>query len=334
MERRELGQSDITVPPMIFGAWAIGGWMWGGQDHDDAVAAIRTALAEGIDAFDTAAIYGFGHSEELLAEALQHARREDVVILTKFGLRWDAEPGQGTARWETQDNEGNDVTVVRYASPESVKLECERSLKRLNTDYIDVYQIHWPDDTTPIEETFGAVKELLEEGKIRAAGVSNYTPEQMARAQTVVPLASSQPPYSMVLRDAEADILPWCSEHHVGVINYSPLQRGLLTGKFDPDKQFPEGDHRAGSPLFSPENIRRVNAFLHQIEPIAEAHDASVAQLVINWTSGREDITAPIVGARNENQARENAHAVRFTLTDGERRQIDEALDNLQLQTK
>ncbi len=305
--------------------------MWGGQDHDAAVAAIRTALREGIDAFDTAAVYGFGRSEELLAEALKDTPRQDVVILTKFGLRWDAEPGQGTARWETQDNEGNDVTVVRYASPESVTLECDRSLQRLGTDYIDVYQQHWPDDTTPVEETFGAVKDLVDAGKVRAAGASNLSPEQMARAHAVVPLASSQPPYSMVLRDAERDIFPWCRQHHVGVINYSPLQRGLLTGKYDPEVSFPEGDHRAGNPFFRSENIRRVNALLHQIGPIAQAYDATIAQLVINWTSGHPDITAPLVGARNEQQARENAAAIRFTLTEGERRQIDEALDHLQL---
>ncbi|MBN1554893.1 MAG: aldo/keto reductase [Phycisphaerae bacterium] len=331
MEYRALGQSDIQVTPVIFGAWAIGEWMWGPQDHNDAIDAIHTALDAGINAIDTAAVYGFGRSEELIAEALQGRKREDVVLLTKFGLRWD-HGKKGTVRFETKDMDGNVISIYTYSHPDSVIEECERSLKRLKTDYIDVYQIHRPDETTPVEETFGAVAKLIEQGKVRAAGVSNYTPERMTRANAVTPLASSQPPYSMVLRDAEEDVLPWCRENNVGVIVYSPLQRGLLTGKIKPGHVFAEGDHRASNKFFAPKNVETVNALLDRIRPIAEAHDATLAQLVIAWTIRQPGVTAALVGARNTKQAAENAAATRLTLTDDDIAQIDQHLADVTIQ--
>jgi len=332
MDYRELGQSSIKVSPVIFGAWAIGEWMWGHQDHNDAIAAIRAGLDAGINAIDTAAVYGFGHSEELIAEALAGRKREDVVLLTKFGLRWD-HGGKGTVRFfETKDLQGNVLSVYKYASPESVIEECERSLKRLKTEYIDVYQIHWPDDTTPVEDTFGAIAKLMEQGKVRAVGVSNYTPELLPRAHAITPLAPCQPPFSMVLRDAEKDVIPWCREHNVGVIVYSPLQRGLLTGKIKPGHTFAEGDHRAGNAFFSPANIQAVNVFLEKIRPLAEAHNATLAQLVIAWTIRRPGITAALVGARNVKQATENAGALRLSLRDDEIAQINKHLLEVTIQ--
>ncbi len=332
MEHRQLGDTDIEVPGIILGAWAIGGWMWGPQDHDDAIAAIRTSLDAGIDAIDTAAVYGFGRSEELLAEAIADRPRDQIILLTKFGLRWD-HGGEGTVRFfETKDLEGNTVSIYRFASPESVILECERSLRRLKTDYIDVYQIHWPDDTTPVEETFGAIDKLIRDGKIRAGGVSNYTPELMDRAHKVTPLGSSQPPYSMVLRDAEQDVIPWCTEHNVGVIVYSPLQRGLLTGKIKPGYKFDDDDHRGENAFFQPQNVRRVNAFLDEIRPIAESHNATLGQLAINWTVHRPGITAALVGARNPKQAAENARALDFQLTAEETKRINDLLERLEIE--
>ncbi|NBB74540.1 MAG: aldo/keto reductase [Bacteroidetes bacterium] len=335
MERRQLGKTGINVTPVIFGAWAIGEWMWGPQDDDDAIRAIHTALDEGINAIDTAAIYGFGHSETLVGKVLAD-RRDEVVVMTKFGLRWDidGEAKGADKRWETQDLDGNPQTVWRYAGAESVVEECERSLRRLGTDRIDVYQIHWPDPATPIDETFEAVEKLIQQGKIRAAGVSNYSPEQMEAANGIVPLASSQPPFSMVLREAEQDVIPWCREHDVGVVVYSPLQRGLLTGKFEPDHVFHTDDHRKNNPMFSSENIRRVNEFLYEtVSPIAEVHDATVPQTVIAWTFERPGITGALVGARNEDQARENAGAMRIELSDEQQQQIDKGLDELCLET-
>lgn len=332
MEYRQLGNSDVTVSAITYGAWAIGGWMWGRQDHDDAIAAIRTSIDAGITTIDTAAVYGFGRSEELIAEAIA-GKREKVVIMTKFGLRWDSH-GKGEMRWDTHDLQGNPITIRKYASPESVVLECERSLQRLQTDYIDVFQIHWPDPTTPMEDTFTAVEKLLKQGKIRAAGVSNFTPELLAQASAIMPLAVSQPPFSMVLREAaeKGGVIPWCIEHGVGVVAYSPLQRGLLTGKIKPGQEFAKDDHRRENFLFTPTNIERISAFLEKIRPIAQAHSATLAQLVINWTTRQPGITAALVGARNAQQASENAKALDFALTDKELARINTELAELKIE--
>jgi aryl-alcohol dehydrogenase-like predicted oxidoreductase len=330
MDHRQLGTSDIQVTPITLGAWAIGGWMWGGQERQDALDAIHTSIEMGVDTIDTAAVYGFGRSEELVGEAIR-GKRDELTVLTKFGLRWDR-PGEGEKAFETEDLDGNPVTLYRNCKPDSVIEECERSLKRLGVDVIDVYQAHWPDATTPIEETFEAVAKLIEQGKVRAAGASNYSVEQLQRARSVCPLASDQPPYSMVNRDIEDDLLPWCRENDLGVVCYSPLQRGLLTGKITTDYEFDEGDHRAGSKFFQAESVKRVNAFLDRIKPIAEEHDATLAQLVINWTTRQPGITAALVGARNTKQATENAQALSFTLSDEELATINRHLDQLQLE--
>ena len=329
MEYRKLGNTDIEISAVTFGAWAIGGWMWGGQDHNDAIAAIRAAVDAGINSIDTAAIYGFGRSEELVAEAIA-GRRDKLVILTKFGMRWDIE-SEGTPRFETNTDDGKPVSIYRHAPADSVLLECERSLKRLKTDYIDVYQIHWPAEIDPIEETYGACEKLLQQGKIRAVGVCNCSPEQMEQVNNVVPLVSSQPPYSMVLRDAENDVIPWCIDHNVGVVVYSPMQRGLLTGKITEDYKFADTDHRKGNIFFTPQNIRATNKFLAKIKPIADAHSATLAQLVINWTTRQPGITAALVGARNKTQAVENSKAMDFTLTDDELQKINTLLAGLKI---
>jgi len=329
MEYRELGTSGVKVSAITFGAWAIGGWMWGGQDEEQAIRALQAAMDLGITTIDTAAVYGFGASEELVAKAVGK-NRDRVQILTKYGLRWDR-PGEGALRFDTTDNDGQPLQVMRNSRPDSVIEECERSLRRLRTDYIDLYQCHWPDPTTPIAETMGAVETLIRQGKVRAAGVSNYTTAQMAEAHAVVPLAASQPPFSMVNRAAEKDILPWCIEHKVAVIPYSPLQRGLLTGKITPGYQFGPGDHRASNPFFKPGNIRKINALLDEMRPIAAAHKATLAQLVIQWTIRRPGITSALVGARNERQATENAGAMNFALDAEETARIDELLDGLTL---
>ena len=328
MEYRQLGGSDIQVSVIAFGAWAIGGWMWGGADEADAIAAIERAMDLGITTIDTAAVYGFGRSEEIVGKAVA-GKRDKIQIFTKYGMRWDRP--EGLVRFDTVDMKGRPVKVMRNSRPDSVIEECERSLKRLKTDHIDLYQCHWPDPTTPIEQTMEAIRKLIDQGKVRASGVSNYSVEEMERAHEVVPLAASQPPYSMVNRGIEKDVLPWCIEHNVGVIPYSPLQRGLLTGKFTENYPFREGDHRKQNPFFKPGNIRRINAFLDEIRPIAEAHDATSAQLAINWTIHRPGIAAALVGARNVRQVKENVGAVNFKLTEEETTQINGLLDALRL---
>jgi len=330
MIHRKLGNSELEVPVITFGAWAIGGWMWGGTDEEQAITAIRRAVELGVNAIDTAAVYGFGRSEEIVAKAVEPYRRDEILIFTKFGLRWDLDE-HVEKQWASKNADGKAVTVKHCARADSIVYECEQSLRRLKTDYIDLYQQHWPDPGTPVAESMGALDKLLQQGKIRAAGVSNFNVEMLEEAVNAVDLASLQPPYSMVLRDAEQAELPWCIEHDVGVIAYSPLQRGLLTGKITEDYQFNGDDHRAGDPLFKGENLREVNAFLDEIRPIAEAYDATLAQLVINWTVHRPGVTGALVGARSPRQAEENARALDFTLTDEDTARINEKLEGLKL---
>lgn len=328
MEYRQLGSSDVKVSAVTLGTWAIGGWMWGGTDDEAAVAAIHKAIDAGMTSIDTAPIYGFGHSERTVGRAVA-GRRDQVQILTKYCMRWDLEEGEFF--FQTTDAKGKPLKVYKNARPASIMAECERSLKRLGTDRIDLYQCHWRDHTTPVEETMTAMERLLKDGKIRAAGVSNFTAEEIDAARSVVPLASDQPPYSMVRRGIEADVLPYCREHNVGLVVYSPLQLGLLTGKVTLEREFPRDDQRSGSAYFKPQNRKRVLEFLDKLRPIAEAHSATIAQLVINWTIHRPGVTAALVGARNARQAEENAAAGDFKLTDEETRKIDALLEGLEL---
>jgi aryl-alcohol dehydrogenase-like predicted oxidoreductase len=325
MQPRQLGSSDVYVSPVIFGAWAIGGWMWGGTDEQDALDAIRAGIDNGVTTIDTAAIYGQGLSEELVARAIE-GRRDRVQIATKCGRRWDSPDGSDP--WDYHDRHGHPVTIRSNSRPQSIFEECEQSLKRLRTDVIDLYQIHWPDKTTPVEVAMGAMRKLKEQGKIRAFGVSNYDLEWMRGAKRAAPdLASLQPPYSLIQRGIEKDVLPFCRESNISVIVYSPLERGLLTGKVTPDRQFPPGDHRATHKYFTVENRKRVLAALEKIKPIADRHEASYTQVVINWTIQEPGITAALVGARNAEQAGHNAQAMRLKLTDEERRRVRAAFD-------
>lgn len=329
MEYRTLGKTDIQLPVITFGAWAIGGWMWGGTDVRAAEEAIHAAYDEGITAFDTAPVYGQGLSEEILGKALQSYPRDRVQILTKYGMRWDLEKGEFA--FLSKNNAGKEIKIYKYAGKESVMKECEDSLRRLKTDYIDLYQIHWPDSTTPVEETMEAVQRLIEQGKVRAAGVCNYPVPLMERALSVIPLASNQVPYSMVRRDIEQDIVPYCLAHQLGILAYSPLQRGLLTGKYQPDHVFREGDTRPDTPYFKPENIKRINAFLDKIRPLAQDKGVTLSQLVIRWTVQQPGITVALVGARDAHQAKENAKAGTFTLSTEELQKIETAYQQLSL---
>ncbi len=324
MQMRQLGQSDVKVSPVIFGAWAIGGWMWGGSEEKESIAAIRASVEAGANTIDTAAVYGMGYSEELVGRAIKGIR-DKVIIATKCGMRWDTP--EGTDPWQQKDNQGRDITIRKNSRRESIIHECELSLKRLGVETIDLYQIHWPDTSTPVEESMKAMVQLKEQGKIRAIGVSNYDAKWLSDAMKVAPLASDQPPYSLIQRKIEKEVLPFCREHNIGVIVYSPLERGLLAGAVSPDRKFPPGDHRAGHKYFSVENRKRVLSALEKIKPIAQRHGASLAQLAINWTVHEPGITAALVGARNAEQATHNAQAMQFKLTDDERAQIRAAFD-------
>ena len=328
MKIRKLGRSGVELSPVVFGAWAIGGWMWGGANRKDSLRAIHACLEHGITSIDTAPIYGFGLSEEIVGEAVR-GRRNRYEILTKAGMRW--KDTKGTYYFSTRDNDGNSRDIYRYSGKESVISECEESLRRLGTETIDLYQIHWPDESTPIEETMEALDLLIQQGKIRAAGVSNYSVEQMEQASTVIRLSSNQVPYSMVRRDIEEDIVPWCVENGCGILAYSPLQRGLLTGKITPETTFSPGDSRPEMPHFKIDNLIKTNQFLDSIKPLAQEKGITLSQLVIRWTLERPGITVALVGARDETQVVQNAGATGVTLTSEEMEQIDAALDQLDL---
>lgn len=330
MEFRKIGETDLKCSVITFGAWAIGGWKWGGSDRDEAVKAIKSAYEEGVTSIDTAPAYGQGLSEEIVADALQTIPRDKVQILTKFGLRWDNKDGEFF--FKSESNEGEEFDMYKLASKKSIMIEIENSLRRLNTDYIDLYQIHWHNATTPIAETMEAMIRLKEQGKIREVGVCNYNVELMKEAETTIRLASDQLPYSMILRDIEKDLVPYCIQNKKSIIAYSPLQRGLLTGKLKPGHTFSEGDHRQELNYFNAENIKRVNSMLEELKSLATSKNASIAQLVLRWTIDQPGITIALAGARNREQAVQNAKAADIRLTQEEHNFITEHVKTLELQ--
>lgn len=316
MEYRNLGKSDLRLSVITFGAWAAGGWMWGGTERKDAVDAIHAAYDLGVTSIDTAPAYGQGTSEEIVGQAIKGLARDKVQILTKFGLRWDV--AKGEFYFKSKDNDGRDIDMYKYAGKAGIVEECENSLRRLGTDYIDLYQIHWPDATTSIGETMEAVAQLIQQGKVRYAGVCNYGPTLLEEARKYVPLVSDQVPYSMVKRDIEKETVPYCIQHQLSILAYSPMERGLLTGKMRPGHQFAAGDHRAALYFFSDENIRRTDAFLEKIKPLADEKDASLSQLVLRWTIEQPGITIALAGARNAGQSAANAKAADVKLSKDE----------------
>ncbi len=314
MELRRLGNSDLKVSPVILGTWALGGWLWGGTEKNHPFKAIRTALDAGVNCIDTAPVYGFGLSEELVGKAIK-GRRENVLVATKCGLVWDSRPG-GEQFFRTKDNSGREVEVVKNLSKDSIISECEDSLKRLGVDVIDLYQCHWPDAATPIEESIDALESLKQQGKIREYGVSNFNAQLTSKMLDLggSPV-SNQLKYSFLSRESmEADI-PFCRKNGIGVICYSPLEMGLLTGKITMETTFPEGDMRSDRPWFAAGKRREVIRALEQIRPIAEKNNASLVQLVIAATAALPGMTGAIVGARDEKQALANSGAGDISLS-------------------
>jgi methylglyoxal reductase len=316
MQLRQLGRTDIELSPLILGTWAIGGWMWGGANEKDSIAAIHASLDRGINTLDTAAIYGMGYSEEVIKKATV-GRRDRIIIATKCGMRWNS--NEGADPWPQKDLQGKSVMILNNSRPDSIFYECEQSLKRLGVEVIDLYQIHWPDPSTPIEQSWEAMVKLKQQGKVRAIGVSNYSLEQLKQAHAVHPVDSIQPPYSLLRRNIEEDVLPFCKENKISVLVYSPLERGLLTGKVALDRQFPKGDHREGHDTFSQKHRQNALEALENIRPIAEKHHATFSQIVLHCTINIPGITSAIVGARNAQQAFENADTLQLNLSNEER---------------
>jgi aryl-alcohol dehydrogenase-like predicted oxidoreductase len=316
MDYRKLGNTELNLSVITYGSFAIGGTMWAGSVKDDAREAILASLDHGITTLDTAPFYGLGFSEELIGETIRGRDRSKIQILTKFGMVWDgSNQGRGDFMWD-QEHNGKSYPIYKYASKANVVKEAEESLRRLGTDYIDLLQLHWPDSTTPINETMEALQRLIDQGKILAAGVSNFSKDQMMEARQSIPLASNQLPYSMLKREIEADIVPAAIANHIGIIAYSPLERGLLSGKFFRGNALNPSDHR--NDYFGQFDLPRVRTFLERIEPLARDKNVSLSQLVLKWTTLQPGITIVLAGARNKEQAVSNAKAMEVALNEDE----------------
>jgi len=287
MDKRTFGNTDIQVTPVGLGTWAIGGWMWGGNDEAQSIDTIHRAIDKGIGLVDTAPVYGFGRSEEIVGKALSDGRRDQVALATKVALNW---------------NDDHDK-VWRDASASRIEREVEDSLKRLQTDRIDIYQVHWPDPKTPMEETARALEKLYQAGKIRAIGVSNFTPSQMDELQKSVPLHSLQPPYNLFEREIEQDILPYCRENGIATITYGGLCRGFLTGKMREDTQFTGDDLRKNDPKFQGDRYRQYLNAVAELDAFArERYQKSVLALALRWLVDQPGVTTALWGARRPEQ--------------------------------
>ncbi|MBD2728438.1 aldo/keto reductase [Nostoc sp. FACHB-892] len=310
MQTKQLGNSELHITPIGFGAWAIGGggWAfgWGAQDDQESMEAIARALDLGVNWIDTAAIYGLGHSEEVVAKALK-GRSNRPYIFTKCSMIWD-EKGK----------------IGRSLKADSVRREVEASLRRLDIETIDLYQIHWPNPESEIEEGWTTLSKLKDEGKVRYIGVSNFNVEQLKRIQNIAPVTSLQPPYSLVKRDVENEILPFCQENNIGVIVYSPMQSGLLTGKMTPERvaNLPDDDWRKNSSEFQEPRLSRNLKLVEVLQQIGKQHDRSACEVAIAWTLNNPAVTAAIVGARNPKQVEGIIGAGEFRLNQQELDQI------------
>lgn len=318
MLKRQIGSSGIEASVVGLGTWAIGGWMWGGTDEAQSIAAIQASIDEGVSLIDTAPAYGQGLAEEIVGKAIR-GRRDKVVLATKCGLVWHTTNGNHFFDYESGP-------VHRYLGKESIVYEIEQSLKRLGTDYVDHYITHWQDATTPVSETMEALELLKSQGKIRSIGASNVSAADLDAYVAAGPLDAIQEEYSMIKRGIEQTLLPVCMKHSVSVLSYSSLALGLLSGRIGPEREFSGDDLRKNNPRFSVANRRKVAALMEALAPIVAAHDATPAQIVIAWTIQQPGITFALCGARNPAQASENAKAGRIRLTSQELNSISEAV--------
>jgi aryl-alcohol dehydrogenase-like predicted oxidoreductase len=308
MELRQLGQTDIRVTPIGMGCWPISGITSIDVHEADSLATLGAALHAGINFFDTAYCYGYEGESELMIGRTFAARRHEIVIATKGGIHWE------------NGKQGRD------GSPETLKRQCDESLRRLGTDRVDLLYLHAPDPHVPLAESAGALRELLEAGKTRSVGLSNASVEQLAEFATVCPLSVFQPHYNMLQREIEASQLPWCRAHHVSVVVYWPLMKGLLAGKLSRDHVFDSRDGRRKYPMFQGEEWKKNQDFLDKLRPIADEAGKSVAELVMNWTIHQPGITAALCGAKRPEQIRANAGGMGWRLSEAQLARIQQAL--------
>ena len=310
MQTRRLGNSDLQITPLGIGAWAIGGggipFAWGPQDDDDSIGAIHAALDRGINWIDTAPVYGLGHSEDVVGRAIKH-RATRPYIFTKCSIVWD-----------------ESRVPTRSMKRDSIRRECEESLRRLGIDAIDLYQIHWPDPEPGIEEGWSAVAELQKEGKVRWIGVSNFKPAHMARIQPIAPITSLQPPYSILSPEIEAEILPYCAQQGIGVIVYSPMKSGLLTGAMTRERiaSMPEDDFRQRTISFKEPLLTRNLNLVELLRAIGSRHSRTPGEVALAWTLRRPEVTGAIVGLRSAKQVEGVIGAADFRLSGAEAEEI------------
>jgi aryl-alcohol dehydrogenase-like predicted oxidoreductase len=315
MRKRQLGWTDLQITTIGLGTWALGGgeweWGWGPQDDQESIVTIQRALDLGINWVDTAPVYGLGRSEEVVGKALKSID-EQPIVATKCSLVW-----------------GEERVVYNSLKKKSVRNEVEASLRRLGVEVIDLYQIHWPDPEGEIEEGWGTIADLIKEGKIRYGGVSNFNIEQLKRIQPIHRVASLQPPYNMLRRGIEDEILEYCAKHEIGVIVYSPMQKGILTDKFSREwvDSLPESDHRSRDSRLKEPTLSVNLEFVGGLREMTKARGMTIAQLAIAWTLRRPEVTAAIVGARKPHQIEENVLAGEWDLTEQEIEWIEKLLE-------
>ncbi|MGP4062372.1 aldo/keto reductase [Halobacillus sp. H74] len=310
MEKIKISNTSMEASRIGLGTWAIGGWMWGGTDEDQSIKTIHSALDQGINLIDTAPVYGFGRSEEIIGKAVeQYGRREDLLLATKVGMDW------------------NEETPFRNASKERIHQEVEDSLKRLKTDYIDIYQVHWPDPVTPIHETAEALSYLYKQGKIRAIGVSNFSPEQMDIFREAAPLHTLQPPYNLFERDIESKTLPYVQDHDITTISYGSLCRGLLSGKMSSDRDFEGDDLRNNDPKFQQPRFKQYLNAVQELEQLAENRfGKNVLHLALRWVLDQPGSGIALMGGRRPDQLNPLNEVDSFTIDEQTRHDIDEIL--------
>jgi len=295
MELRNISDTGIKVTPIGIGTWVTGGWMWGGADENESANAIETALANGVNLIDTAPVYGFGKSETIVGKTIKKLNcRSNIILATKFGLQWDEKE-----------------RIRRNSSRERILKEIDDSLKRLQTDYIDIYQLHWPDPNTSLEETMRTLIELRKKGKIRAIGVSNFNVAQIKKISSYGKLDCIQPPFNMFEQEIKSDILPYCAENKISTLTYGTLCRGLLTAKFNKNDTFPKGDLRNSDPKFQGDKFNAYIETVEKLKIIADRKNSSVTQLAIEWTIAQPAVTCALIGMRTGTQAQINTQVLK-----------------------
>src|SRR4029077_18682310 len=286
LEYIDIKGTNLISSRIALGTWAMGGWMWGGTDEKESIRTIHTAIDRGINLIDTAPIYGYGRSEEIVGEALrQNGRRQSIILATKVGIDW------------------TNGKIERNSTRQRILQELEDSLRRLQTDYIDIYQVHWPDSLVPVEETAATLRELYEQGKIRAIGVSNYSLEEMERFRAVAPLHTVQPPYNLFERAIEGDVLPYVREHNISTLTYGALCRGLLSGKMDATTEFKGDDLRKSDPKFRPPRYAQYLQAVDELDHYAQEHyEKRVIHLAVRWLLDQPGVSGALWGARHAEQ--------------------------------